>query len=231
MQNEHSVIRNFCRTITNEAELLSLGDKGDIYKELVFHRFDEVLSNTFPRFRGFIAPDTWEKMVTAFIQNGSSYPLIWQMPNAFRTFYKGRTGLAFGDDLLWYEWQEVPLFMARPKRQSLSFSWDGRWQLSPIAVTRHLRYRVFDPDFDESGKRPGDFGLLMYATLPDYAVHYQEITPFMAYFLSSLTRMLPDASLRQSCRRFGVDDDESAAMLTPFLATLVQNGLLKKGVA
>ena len=55
-----------------------------VYKELVFHRFFEVLSNAFPVFYEEVERERFEKVIYEFMKYGAKTPVVWKLADEFR---------------------------------------------------------------------------------------------------------------------------------------------------
>lgn len=158
-----------------------------VYKELVFHRFFETLSNAFPIFYSIIEKQKFRELIYKFMQSGAKTTVMWRLPNEFRLFIKKEKllrDIVFVDDLLWYEWIEIYLLMQTPGNFSdREFSWEDEYTLNQNAYIKKLNFRVFEPEHYE---QKGEFYLLAYYDLNDFRVYYREISLLMYLFLQRL---------------------------------------------
>jgi len=199
----------------------------EIYRELIYSRFEEVITNALPIFSEKIGKDRIAELVTGFIGHKPESPYIWQAPYEFSNFVKSRNmlpDLPWADDLLWYEWTEIDLFMRcpPPPDEPETFDWNRPWQLSGSTRMRRLRYRVYLDDYDE----PGDFPLILYYHYSPQEVHYQEITPFL-YDVFNTQGETAAQSLRRVCGAHKIIPEELEELLTETMQNYVDKKILE----
>ena len=196
-----------------------------VYQELVYHRFDEVISNCLP-FGVKHLGDKKEKLIVEFMNQNPKTPYIWQMPNEFREFLKGRLEdrLPFLDDLLWYEWVEVELFMG--KYESLhvrKFYWEKEYTLNSNARIKDLSYKVFEDDI----KTKGEFWVLSYYDLKSKDVLFRELNEVLYIYLLLQEEIGSKGALKEVVRLAEADEEDVKEILNEALKTLCEIGVLK----
>lgn len=201
----------------------------NLYKDLVFHRFNEVLSNANPIFYENIETKKFEKLVREFMKSGAKTDLIWQVPNEFRTFIKKQKEIKkkfpYIDDLLWFEWIEIKLLMQDYTNFKYSkFSKKSSYRLSKSAKIKKLSYKVYERDFETKG----EFYLLSYYDFEKYEVIYREISEFMYVFLKLISKMSIDEALSKSAKENKISKKELNEVLKEPLKQLCSLGILSK---
>ena len=166
----------------------SEADRGmRIQQSLVFHRFDEVISNAFPLWYARVDRDAYVASLYAFMQYGAKSPQIWETPNEYRQFVQAEKlfrEMPYVDDLLWFEWIEVALIMRqyRPVAASI-FSYDKDYKLSESCEIKNIEYKVFETDGIE---QKGEYHLLAYYDFDTDSVFFREISEVLMFFLDTL---------------------------------------------
>ncbi len=160
-----------------------------VYKELVFHRFFEVLSNAFPIFYSIIDEKRFEKIVYEFMKTGAKTPVMWKLPNEFRIFVKNNKicrDIIYVDKLLWFEWIEVELIMQDYKPQKkVKFSWAKEYKLNASVVLKKLNYKIFEKG---SYEQKGEYYLCAYYGFENFEVYFREISLPLYLFLKELNK-------------------------------------------
>ncbi len=183
-----------------------------IYRELVFYRFFEVISNALPLFASRVPDNQFREMVVSFIQHKPKTLLIWQMPREFIEFVQDRDlvrDFPWAEDLLWYEWIEIELLMETSKTETVEFNWKSRWTLSTSARQRKMKYKIYDNDF----KKRGDYPVLLYYHFGDDKAHFQEITPFLFRLLELMAGHEAEKALEMVCAEFQIDSAQAFGIL------------------
>ena len=127
MKLEQDIQHQFTDIITKQIKVKQPSEAHQVYSDLVFYRFDEVFENAFPRFRKLVSEKAWEKLIYAFIHQGATSTLIWQMSDEFRHFVVANNNLniPYLEDLLYFEWIEIEIFMqAFPDLKEEPFSFE-----------------------------------------------------------------------------------------------------------
>ena len=127
--------------------------------------------------------------------------------------------IAYGADLMWFESIEVELLMgAYDKPIKEFFDWDINFKLSKSMRMKVLSYGVNKGEYQKERECP----LIMYYHFQEYAVYFQEVTPFMFRFLSYLDEHLPSVALIHICEDFGIEEhDEVKELLEETLKSLL----------
>jgi len=203
----------------------------ELYKELVQHRFFEVISNANPIFYSLIKKKRLKKIITKFIQSGAKTDFIWKLPSEFRTFVKKNKELFpnmdYIDDLLWFEWIEIKLFMkdySSFKRSKFDSSY--LYDISKSAKIKRLSYKVYEQEF----KIKGEYCVLSYFDLKIKEVIYREISPFMYEFLKLISKFSIKNAILKISRKYKLEPKELKEILIQPLKELCTLGVLvRKG--
>lgn len=203
----------------------------ELYKDLVHHRFFEVISNANPIFYSLIKKKKLKKIITKFIQSGAKTDFIWRLPSEFRVFVKNNKELFadmdYIDDLLWFEWIEIKLFMKdydsfKKSKFNVLFSYD----ISKSAKIKKLSYKVYEKEFEIKG----EYCVLAYYGFKEDEVIYREISPFMYEFLELITKHSIKKAIIKISRKYKLQPKELKKILMQALKELCSLGVLvRKG--
>lgn len=202
-----------------------------IYKELVYYRFDEVLRNAMPEFCEVLGEQRLDVLIFDFIRSKPQTPFVWKVPSLFMDFILSSDtvdDIPYVGDLMWFESIEVELLMgAYEKPLPIVFNWDDPFVLSSSMRMKNLSHPVNQGVFEEVEEHP----LIMYYHFEEYAVFFQEITPFMFRFLSYLEKMLPVEALNKICLDFSIEEkDDVKELLQGALEEFVSLNIITKNV-
>ncbi|MGE4295563.1 MAG: putative DNA-binding domain-containing protein [Campylobacterales bacterium] len=205
-------------------------EREGVYHLLAYHRYDEVLSGAFARFKAQLDETVWEELVRNFMTHGARSPLIWQMPNEFRRWVlKGDANLKWwpwAKAMLWFEWQEINLMMKQPVKRAARFDPAKPTALAPTAKAKKLDYRVYAGELDE----PQQCGAVVFLNPKTLMVEFLEITPFMADFLKRLKKpVLLDDALKAACKKHKLDPAEVAPVILKAYRIFWQKGIFIQG--
>ncbi len=91
------------------------------YRRLVFNVVDDMLQNAYPLAHELLTAKEWERAVNDFFtKHPCQSPQVWYMPKEFYQFLADTRHpllkkYPFLEELLWFEWVEVELFMMEDK--------------------------------------------------------------------------------------------------------------------
>jgi len=201
----------------------------ELYKELVHHRFFEVISNANPIFYSMIKKKRLQKIVTKFIQSGAKTDLIWKLPDEFRDFVKKNSKLfkdmSYIDDLLWFEWIEIKLFMKDYSSFKISFlNILEKYKISKNTKIKRLSYKVYEQEFTTKD----EYFVLAYYDLDKEEVIYRDISAFMYEFLELIVDLNVKDSIKKISKKYKLDIKELKSILIPALEELCSLGVLIK---
>ncbi len=194
---------------------------GEIYEKLLFYRFDEALSGTFPRFRQRVGEKEWRKLLHGFMTSDASHsPFVWQMPGDFRRYAKKRVGRKLRH-LLWFEWQEVAVTrILMPETKEKEPDFDAHYRMGEAVKLKRLTV-------DVSGhERKGRFWTLVWQQ-PDGRSAWMQLTPFMARLLGRCDGKAPLMHhVKRLCRRYKVKQKAARRILKKSLKPLLNAQIL-----
>lgn len=99
------------------------------YRRLVYNIVNDMLENAYPLTKALVSAKEWKAVVNDFFSNHPCQtPQVWYMPKEFYEYifnsgYPLLTRYVFLNDLLWFEWTELEMFMMEDIKAS--FSADG----------------------------------------------------------------------------------------------------------
>jgi hypothetical protein len=95
------------------------------YRRLVFNVVKDAVENTYPIAHKYINKNIWKEICHDFFTNHKCKdPQVWRMPKEFVEYCKNRQfaeqyNLPFLNDLLYFEWLEVEMYMMEDKDSPL----------------------------------------------------------------------------------------------------------------
>lgn len=194
-----------------------------IYRELVRYRFEELLSDSFPISKQLIGETLWHELLTAFILKKPKSPIIWEAADEFRVFIcKKRFGLPEKvKETLWFESMKITCHQAIGESDLCCiFDWNKSYILTKSSVITTFTYMVYG-DFSI-----GIFPTLLYRDKFNFEVYYIELTEFMYKFLKKLQKQDAKSVLKNVVRKYGLDGDESKAIMQASLDDMISAGIL-----
>ena len=170
--NQQSNFVQYCRDGKDVAILGTVPERLPHYRRLVFNIIKDALETTFPISFQYIETEIWDEMVYTFFSNHKcNDPQVWRMPEEFVEFcktekYAEKYTLPFLNDLLYFEWLEVELYMMEDISYPLYNSTDN-WLKEKIAVNPEhriikLEYPVHQEKPFDAAQKKGDYFLLMF---------------------------------------------------------------------
>lgn len=213
--------------------LLRQDDKNEkavlLYKDLVLHRYKEVISNAYPLLSQLLSKEKLEEAIKSFVAKGGSSEFIWKMPKEFMKFVlkneKYSTMLPFIKDLMWFEWIEIELFMKEyENKQDEKFQWKNDYKLNKHVKIKKLDYKVHVQEFENKQKCI----LIAFYSVLHKRVLFKEISKFMFEFLKLMDKFSLDESLEKICDKYEIDRKKTKKMLKVALVELDSLGALTK---
>lgn len=192
MKLESAVMQRFMDIIQSQEELVNpLLNRHQVYRDMVYHRFFETLTNIYPILTEQLG-DELEDLIVEFQKYGARSYLLSDMAFEFGEFLKSLKGqeLPYLEDLLWLEYGELLLLKKEHRKECSAFSWESEYTLSDSFLFRELHYPVYRGDFESEGVYP----LLLFYDCVQNGVYFEEITPF-AY---KMLELLQDNSIEES---------------------------------
>lgn len=137
-------LAKYCRTNILDNSLKVRKDRVHHYRRLIFNVVDDSLQAAYPLLNNLLSEEQWNKLVHDFFATHSCQSTqIWKMPGEFYEFIKSnklqlKTTYPHLDDLAYFEWIEVEMFMMEDMEYPL-FNTDGDWVKDKIAVNPEFR--------------------------------------------------------------------------------------------
>lgn len=206
----------------------------EIYRELVYNRFEDFIKTSFPLFFSFVEQEI-EPLVRKFVEMDHTSPLLIDIGREFVEFFRSietslKHRLPFLEDLLIYEWAEIEVFNALDEEITPGFSWEGRYRLSRSSRLIHLNYPAHSIDGLSQRdilERKGSYYILLYRD-PTTEVKRVELTAFVYDFLREVdSGRSPMSALENSS--LGEEKEEVKWYLERFLKELLNFGILVEG--
>ena len=200
-----------------------------VYQELVFHRFYEVIINANPILCSILDEKRLTKTIEKFMKSGAKTDLVWQIPNEFRKYIKQNKkifkDIEYIDDLMWFEWIEIELFMKDYSGFKKSkFDIKSTYKISKSTKLKKLSYKVYEKDFENKGR----YSLLAYYDLSSGDVIYREISIFMYDFLKLLSKQSVKDAINYISDKYEIEPKELKEVLIEPLKELCSLGILIK---
>lgn len=191
------------------------------YQNLVWHRFDELLSESLPESKKLIDEVKWNRLITDFILSSPSSFLIWQATDEFVKFVNKSTKKhSIFNDMLSYENAQILCYQAITLASHEEFDLNKKYSLSNSAKILKLNYRVHD------NLKKQQICLLLYRNEEDDSVNFTEITEFMYEFLNSLKNKSIQTALKSICKQYGLDFKASKDVIFDALNEFCKNGVI-----
>ena len=223
MESDRAVLRRFFDTVRAGGRMEY--SNADIYRKLIFYRFDETLSALFPLFRRQTGDKKWKKLVEDFIVWGPQSHYVWKSAGKFRCFLleTKRVGRRH-KDLLWFEWHSLALSRLDPIEPSASgkFRFSSSYRLADSVRLKRLRYSIHT----DCRKTRGNFWTLLFVTRKG-EVSWIETTPFIGELLASCDGGEPlKKVVGPIAKRYGVAYKDAKAILKRPLASFMDEGII-----
>lgn len=112
-----SELAAYCRTGQLEKIPGIVKENVPQYRRLVMNVVDDMLQNAYPLTHQLLQGNEWDQAVADFFSNHACQsPQVWYMPKEFYEYLSGiqyplLKAYPFLEELLWFEWIEVELFM------------------------------------------------------------------------------------------------------------------------
>ncbi len=204
----------------------------EIYRKLVFNRFEDFIRTSFPLFTYF-AEDELSSLIEEFLKLRHPHPLLIDLGREFLQFFREKDTplkkrIPFLEDLLLYEWTEIEIFNAPDEETEREFSWEGKYIFSRSSRLLHLTYpvhRAEELSEDEIIEGAGNYHFILYRDR-EHEVRRAKLTPFVYGFLRAVGSGKVPADVIDNSGLGKEDKEESKPYLERFLKDLVNLGVL-----
>ena len=186
----------YCRNGKEVAILGTMPERLPHYRRLVYNVVKDALETTYPISFKYIETEIWDEILYNFFSSHKcNDPQVWQMPKEFLEFcktekYAEKYNLPFLNDLLYFEWLEVELYMMEdiPYPQ---FNSSKDWLKEKIAVNPEheiikLEYPVhMEKPFDAANKK-GDYFLLLFREKETGRVQFVNLSVLFTFLIENI---------------------------------------------
>lgn len=196
-------------------------DGTDIYAELIYNRFDDVFSTTFPLLKSIVSSKEWCFAIEAFIASKPKTAYIWQLPLEFEKFILKKKLLEQPclKELLWFECSKIKSAVS-PKD---SLSANGAYKVSNSVFMKTLKHKVHANEPHTQGAFP----VLIFCDVNDSEVYYYETTQHIFYFLSGLkSGKTPQILASDIAKKLKADEEEVFELLSDALQKFLVHGIV-----
>ncbi len=227
---EKDIEKRFLTNLLNQEENFE-NSAINVYQKLVFIRFHEVISGTFPLFVEQIEEEVLDNSIKAFMKNAPSTPFVWKIPNDYRKFVKKNK--LFHDkkylyELLYYDWIEIELYMKEYKfKKQTNFSYKENYTFSKSARIHRFKYDIVNRNYDVKREN----FLVIYNDFKTNQIVYREINQLIFVLFQKLNKKQSiGETLKELCLENEIDFKEAKTILKEPLEELffskVLNNLL-----
>lgn len=166
------------------------------YRRLVFNVIKDALQTAYPIAYKYIPKESWDSMVeNYFSSHHCSDPQVWRMPREFYQFsldenYAEKYELPFLNELLYFEWLEVELYMMEdlqyPDLKSMDFDLHSLIAVNPEYRIIKLSYPVHLERPYDSIEKKRDYFLLLFREKKSGRIQFTDLSVLYAYLLENL---------------------------------------------
>ncbi|HKI88274.1 MAG TPA: putative DNA-binding domain-containing protein [Draconibacterium sp.] len=209
------------------------------YRRLVFNVIKNALQSTYPISYKFIEKKTWEEIVYRFFsEHKCSDPQVWRMPGEFYHFckdqnYAEKYNLPFLNDLLFFEWLEVELYMMEdqtfPEIKNPLFKLDKRVAINPEHKIIKLEFPVHLMNPLEATQKKGDFFVLLFREPGVDRIQFIDLSVLYTFLVENMvsTTKSPEEIFTDILYIFGINNIELLRKeTTKFLEELQKKGFI-----
>ncbi len=202
------------------------------YRNLVFHRYKEVILNAFPLLRELTGKTWMRHQINIFRKRKIQSEFIWMLPHEFLDFlhasgaFSELPELPWAEELAFYEWLEIELFMKLYDFPPVTkFSYETSYQISPSARLQKFSFPVFRGEFSPDLR--GEYHVVTFYNFKTHQINYREITKSMFQLLSVMQneRTLGFA-VEQLAKAEGIDANETRDILEETLTDFLRERII-----
>ncbi|MCF6357430.1 MAG: putative DNA-binding domain-containing protein [Draconibacterium sp.] len=218
--NQQSNFVQYCRDGKEVAILGTNPERLPHYRRLVFNIIKDTLETTFPISFKYIDTEIWDEMVyNYFSSHKCNDPQVWRMPKEFVDFckaenYTTKFNLPFLNDLLYFEWLEVELYMMEddtyPQVNSTKDWLKEKIAVNPEHKIIKLEYPVHLEKPFEAANKKGDYFLLLFREKETGKVQFINLSVLFTFLIENI--VLAEKTLEEIFNDilyiFGINDLE-----------------------
>lgn len=198
---QQSDLAKYCRTDILSGSLKVRKDRVHHYRRLVYNVIDDSLIAAYPLLHNLLSEEQWNEVVNDFFATHACQSTqVWKMPGEFYEYIKTtdlqlKTIFPQLDDLIYFEWIEVELFMMEDMEYPL-FKNEGDWVNDVIAVNpEHKIVRFNYPVHIKNSKSitsadKGEYFLLAYREKETGKVQFSDMSALFAVIIENIAKGL-----------------------------------------
>jgi len=198
---QQSELAKYCRTNILDNSLKVRKDRVHHYRRLIYNVVEDSLQAAYPLLNNLLSEEQWNKLVNDFFATHACQSTqIWKMPGEFYEFIKSnklqlKTTYPHLDDLAYFEWIEVEMFMMEDIEYPL-FKTDGDWVYDKIAVNPEFRllqlsYPVHIKNSQSiTAANKGQYFLLVFREKETGKVQFIDISAMYALIIENIIKGL-----------------------------------------
>jgi hypothetical protein len=220
-RNHQSELAMFCRTGqyhpipgVNEDHVVQ-------YRKLVYNVVDDTLQSAFPLTRNLLSLKEWNKLVQDFFSSHACHsPQVWTMPKELWAWVVETPPsllkkYQFLDELLWFEWLEVELFMMEDRSSLHHPEGDLTKERLVLNPEHHLQHFTWPVHLKQAKHiTPQDHGhyfLVMHREPATGKVIFTNLSPLLARMVELLAEapLSMEELIRTTSSEFNIIPDQS----------------------
>lgn len=229
----------YCRSAQQPLPVAVRSDRAPTYRRLVWNIVDDCLRRAYPICATILRAHEWEELVRDFMAGWDcSDPQLWKMPRQLCEFvrassYSKKLGRPYLDDLLYFEWIEIEVFMM-PDVPALSVKSEGDLFHNKLILNQEFRlielsYPVFRVSANELEAHKGTYFLLAFRHPKTLTVRFMELSELWVEVVDLLAKQALSGVELLSTLTEELNEKEAVSMRTmllAFLESLQQQGML-----
>jgi len=193
---QQSNLAQFCRDGKEVAILNAKPERLSHYRRLIFNVVKDALETTYPISFKYIESQTWDEIVYNFFSlHKCNDPQVWRMPFEFFEFcksekYADKYKLPFLNDLLYFEWLEVEIYMM----EDLEYpEFENSKNLLPEKIAVNPEHKIIKLEYPVHLKNPidavnikGDYFLLIYREKESGRVQFVNLSVLYTFLIENI---------------------------------------------
>lgn len=214
--------KDFFSTVTSDEYITN--DAIEIYQDLIYLRFEDVINSSFPIYCSNIDKDILEKEIKEFISYGSHSAFVWKIPFEFKQFLFNNKNIGNKyKEILEFEAIQIKMYVSNKKFRSTKYDWNKRYRLSSNAKILKSKYNLLaKDDFINETQY-----ILIYKDINDYDVYYIEITKILYSFFKNLRNLnRANQALELATKKMNLNYFDVKNIISNTLINFTKNGIL-----
>ena len=199
---QQSDLASYCRTGKLADNLAVNKERVHHYRRLVYNVVDDSLQSAFPLTVELLEEEEWDLLVDQFFSTHKNQSTqVWRMPQEFYQFYKETSNpvtekYRFLNDLLYFEWKEIDLFMMEdrpyPRIQKVGDPLINKWAVNPESEMIKVEFPVHLKN--ASSIKPedkGEYFILIFRDKDSGKVQFVDLSTFFALLIENISKGIP----------------------------------------